>query len=273
MLAVVHIHKTAGTTLAGALKYAFGPRFCAVAAEDPDAPFLSTRDLERLQRRFYPRLDAILGHDVRAYSDLGRDRAVEYVAYMRDPLERCASHYQYDVQRGGVDLPFEEWITHEAVPNRQTRIIGGPGATADDAISLLGRFSFIGVLNRFDEGLVMMRKSLDLPDMRYARKWVAPSDGIKARLLADPASLELLEEANRHDMALWQHVVEEIYPKQLAAHGPDLDAEVRRFRDANAGTTVKWMYRQPRYAGYVAKWRLLYNPWVQRKRRATADSR
>jgi hypothetical protein len=107
MLAVVHIHKTAGTTLSGVLKHANGGTHCDVLAEDPQAPFFSAEDLRHL-RRFYPRLRSILGHDVRAYSDLETVMPdIEWVAFLREPLTRTASHYQYDVQRGGVDLPFE----------------------------------------------------------------------------------------------------------------------------------------------------------------------
>ena len=50
MLAVVHIHKTAGTTLAGVLKHVNGGTHCDVLAEDPEAPFFSTEDLRRLRR-------------------------------------------------------------------------------------------------------------------------------------------------------------------------------------------------------------------------------
>ena len=44
MLAVVHIHKTAGTTLSGVLKHADGGTDCDVRAEDREAPFFSAAD-------------------------------------------------------------------------------------------------------------------------------------------------------------------------------------------------------------------------------------
>src|SRR3972149_1040483 len=96
VIGVGHIHKTAGHTLQG-----------------PHG-----------RRRFYPRLRSILGHGVRVYTGLEREIPdIEYVTFLREPIVRTASHYQYDVQRGGVDLPFDEWITHDAVRDRQTRII------------------------------------------------------------------------------------------------------------------------------------------------------
>ncbi len=269
MLAVVHIHKTAGTTLSGVLKRSFGPRHLQVIEIDPSTPHLTAAQLRQTMRRYYPRLDSISGHAVRAYA--GLEEAVpdiEYVAFMRDPIERTASHYQYDVQRGGVDLSFEEWITHDAVRDRQTQILAGPGANGEQAIELLARFALIGRSDRFDESLVMMQRRLGVPDIRYSSKWVAPSNEIKEALLADPGTRRILEEVNREDAKVWSHFVGEIYPKQQADFGPDLDETVAAHRKRNSRMSRLRMYAHPRYLGYVLKWRLRYRRWV---RRVTGD--
>jgi hypothetical protein len=266
VIAVVHIHKTAGTTLAGVFKRSFGGRHCDVRLTDPTRGHLDPDGLRQL-RRWYPRLESILGHPVRAYAGLEEVVGdIRYVTFLRDPIVRTASHYQYDVQRGGVDLPFDEWVTHDAVRDRQTRILAGPGGTASDAIRLLDRFAFVGRADRFDESLVMMQRFLAMRDVRYASKWVAPTDDIKKRLLADPDSVARLEEVNRQDLAVWDHVVHEVYPKQVALYGSGLAEDVAALEEANSSMTVRRMYAHPRYAWYVAKWRLGYSPWVIRRR-------
>jgi hypothetical protein len=268
VIGVVHIHKTAGTTLAGVFKHSFGGRHCDVLVAEAGTDVLTPEGLCRI-RRFYPRLRSILGHSVRVYTGLEREEPdLEYVTFLRDPIVRTASHYQYDRQRGGVDLRFEDWITHDAVRDRQTRIIAGPGGTAADAIALMSRFSFVGRADRFDESLVMMQRAIGLPDIRYASKWVAPSDDIKKRLLADPAAVEMISAVNRDDLALWEHFTVDVHPKQQATHGPGLDEDVARFKASNAAMTRMRMYANPHYAAYVAKWRGLYRPWV---RRVTGD--
>jgi hypothetical protein len=266
-IAVVHVHKTGGTTLSSVFKRSFGGRHCSVVSTNPGAPFFDAAQLREM-RPWYPRLHSIMGHDVKVYGDLDSVAPnLRYVTFLRDPVVRCASHYQYDVQVGGVDLPFEEWITHEVSPNRHTRHLAGPNATADEAIALLEkRFSFVGLIERYDESLVMMRRALEVRDVRYAKRWTAPADDIKRRLLEDPMSLELLRRANEDDLQVYRHVVDEIYPRQQAAHGPTLDDEVTGFREANAATTKWHMYARPRYAWYVAKWRFGYRPWAKRRR-------
>jgi len=264
VIGVVHIHKTAGTTLAGVFKRSFGGRHCDVIPTEPGVEVLTPEGLREL-RRWYPRLRSILGHAVRAYSGLEQEEPdLHYVTFLREPIVRTASHYQYDVQRGGIDLPFEEWITHDAVRDRQTRIIAGPTGTADHAIALMPRFSFVGRADRFDESLVMMQRAVGLPDIHYASKWVAPSDDIKKRLLADPNAVEMIAAVNRHDLDVWEHFTTEVYPKQVAEYGPGLSDDVADFKGANAGMTRFRMYASPHYLAYVAKWRLLYRPWVRR---------
>ena len=265
MIAVVHIHKTAGTTLASVFKRSHGPRHPDVVKIDRSVPHMTPDELRMTMNRFYPRLESISAHPVRVYAGLEQVVAdIDYVAFLRDPIVRTASHYQYDVQRGGVDLPFEEWITHDAVRDRQTRILAGDDGTAEDAIALLPRFSFIGRADRFDESLVMMRRRLGLKDIRYHSKWVAPTDDIKQRLLSDPAAVEMLEAVNQNDLQVWQHVVDEVYPKQQAEYGPELDDAVARFQKKNGRMNRFRLYANWNYVRYVWKWRRRYRPWVRR---------
>jgi len=268
MIGVVHIHKTAGTTLAGVFKRSFGGRHCDVLVADAGVDVLTPDGLRDL-RRWYPRLRSILGHGVRVYTGLEREQPdIEYVTFLREPIVRTASHYQYDVQRGGVHLSFEEWITHDAVRDRQTRIIAGPNGSAEEAIALTARFSFVGRADRFDESLVMMQRAVGVPDIHYASKWVAPSNDVKKRLLSDRAAVEMIEAVNRDDLALWDHFTTDVYPKQQAEYGLGLTDDLTRFQAANSRMTPFRMYASPHYAAYVAKWRLFYRPWV---RRVTGD--
>ncbi|MCH7585402.1 MAG: sulfotransferase family 2 domain-containing protein [Acidobacteria bacterium] len=265
MIAVVHIHKTAGTTLAGVFKRSYGTRHLDVLQFDRSTPHLTPDELRQTMDRCYPRLDSINAHPVRIYAGLEAVVPdIEYVTFLRDPIERTASHYQYDVQVGGVEIPFDEWITHEAVPDRQTRILAGPDASGEEAIALLARFAFVGRSDRFDEWLVMMQRKLSIPDIRYRSKWVAPSNQIKRELLSDPESVERLAAVNLEDQKVWDDAVAEVYPKQQAEFGSGLDDAVEEFRQRNSRMGRLQEYANPRYLGYVLKWRIRYRPWVRK---------
>jgi hypothetical protein len=117
----------------------------------------------------------------------------------------------------------------------------------------------------------MMAAFYGFPWLGYPRKWSAPTDDIKRRLLNDPASRQMLVEANREDLALYRYVADEVLPRQEAAYGPSLVADVEAFREGNRSVTRWGMNLRPRYAWYVTKWRLAYQPWVHRKRAANRE--
>ncbi len=149
------------------------------------------------------------------------------------------------------------------MPDRQTRILAGPEASGEEAIEFLARFSVVGRSDRFDESLMMMQRKLSIPDIRYRSKWVAPSNQIKRGLLSDPESVEKLAAVNLEDQKVWDHAVAEVYPKQQAEFGPGLDAAVEEFRHRNSRMSRLQAYADPRYLGYVLKWRFRYRPWVR----------
>lgn len=233
MLAFVHINKAAGTNVSQILRRSYGPAHCDVKTWREGAAFYSARDHRRVQA-LHPRLRSIAGHHVRPWSDLRDCRPdLFYFAFLREPLSRCASNYQQTL-RAGRGRPFEEWIRNPRWHNRQTRHLGGT-EKVDDALRVIEREGvLLGLVSRFDEGLVMLRLRRRDPrlDIRYEPSNVAPDSTIARRLLEEPASRRALEEANRADLALYEQVVEELYPRQRREF-PGLETEVEAFQREN----------------------------------------
>ena len=237
MLAFVHILKTAGTTLDDILARLYGLRHCYLP-HVPRKTALSAEDYPRVQR-LCPPLISIAGHAVSAFSDLERARPdVRYYTLLRDPLVRCASHYQFQVQQHQVQqgYPFDQWIVKNLKRNHQTARIVGPNGTVRDAIQVLkSRFIFVGLVEHFDESLVMFRQLVDDPrlDIWYRRKRVAENDDIKNQLLNDPRTRSLLVEANRLDMELYEFATKELYPIFRRRYEGALERDVAEFKRAN----------------------------------------
>ena len=103
MLVFIHINKTAGTTVSHILRSSSGVRHRQVEPWHDrltDPPF-SIHDLQRL-RRYYPNLESIAGPRVRGYVDLQENGTeFRYFTFMRHPLKRHASYFQFKVQARG----------------------------------------------------------------------------------------------------------------------------------------------------------------------------
>ncbi len=238
MLAFVHIEKTAGTTVQRILQQSFGTRHCDVHGwgrgwsihED----YFSADDLHRTRRLY--NLRCIAGHGVKPYSDLETlDPGILYFTFLRDPLERCASHYQHLVQWLGHTQPFEEWIRNHRYRNFQVRKLTGR-EDADRAIEILrNKLRFVGLVEHFDESIIMLKKRFaDYPlNIAYRKRNVARDATLKARVLNDPGCHEALLDGNREDLKLYAFVTSSLFPEQKTAYGETLDADVRAFRAAN----------------------------------------
>ena len=238
MLAHVHIQKTAGQTIRAILRKNFGPAHCDL--------FKDYGDLERDWKwtvRCYRRLESIAGHAVKPVPALEKHFPQgRYYTFVREPLRRCISHYQFMLQSGVPCGPFREWV--EANADHQTRMIAGE-PNAEKAIELLRtRIGFVGLVERFDESLVLWKRWTGIPhlDVRYRSVNVARSNSVRKSVLSDDSNRGLIRDLHRQDAKLYRYVVEELYPRQVAAYGETLQADVRSFERALAtGTNSSWV--------------------------------
>lgn len=99
-------------------------------------------------RWIYWRLKSIQGHGVVPHGDLHTIGDVHFYTLLWQPIQHCASEYQYRAVRGDLAMSFEQWITTEIAGNRRTWMIAG----REDATA---------AVERFDESLLMWRRWLD----------------------------------------------------------------------------------------------------------------
>ncbi len=239
MLAFIHIEKAAGTTITTILRKSFGLGHCDLASwheyrQEYAAP--SATDLQRALL-FYPRLQSISGHIVVPHCGYERLRPdIRYYTFLREPLNRCASHYQHQVQTMEKNPPpFEEWIQQEVYHNFMTKKLAASGRVDDAIETLETRVGCTGLVERFDESLLLLRRWANVPglDIRYQHQNVAPRDELKQHLLCDPRTRNALIEANQEDLKLYDHVVNELFLRQSAQYGPSLRTDLEAFRAVN----------------------------------------
>ncbi|MEM8876036.1 MAG: hypothetical protein AAGD32_17460 [Planctomycetota bacterium] len=232
MLVFAHIEKTAGKTMRSLLRRRYGSTQCDLY-NSPHA--LRDGDLAYI-KRFYPVLRCVAGHACMPGTFIGDLPHARHFTFLRDPVQRAASAYQYGHHRGRAMPPFEAWAA--ATANFQTRALTRQPlgtAHADDAIRLLDEhFGFVGLVERFDESLILFKHWLGDPGFRltYRGVNVAPDNQMKKQILADESKRQLLIDLNPHDLALYAHVRDRLYPQQQAAFGPPLPDALSEFKQA-----------------------------------------
>jgi Galactose-3-O-sulfotransferase len=233
VLVFIHINKTAGRTVRYVLRSSYGLRHCEVEPWHAawGGPPFSTPDLRRL-RKVYPRLKSIAGHRITGYVDLEEPGTeFRYLTFLREPVALSASRFQYQIDFRKKNVAFDEWISQESFHNAQAKQIGGTESVDDALRAIDAKEIFIGLTEQFDESLVLLKglRAGDL-DIAYKPVNVARRKRLAAEVLASPRMRRAIVEANSSDLALYEHVTQEVYPAQQRDYGASLAEDVARYQ-------------------------------------------
>ncbi len=269
----LHLGKTAGATLRRILRRNV-PSSQTLGLRNPSsAPhgFLSAIPIERFAElpeaeRSQPRL--IMAHMVYGIHE-HVPRPATYITLLRHPVARALSGYKsarywpghrfHEVVAGeDMDLPayLRSGLALE-LDNSQTRAILADTTTPygactremlDGAKARIDEsFAVAGVAERFDESLLAIRRELGWSRLTYVNANVSRRKLARSDVPAE--TIRMIEDQNWVDLELYRHAEARLD----AFVGPALDAELDRFRRANAryrpwGTLTYTLPRRARTA-------------------------
>ncbi len=217
----LHIQKAGGTTLESVLR-----RYFAVRHLDahPGRGWMYTQRELAADLRLNPFLRSIAGHWVRPFVDYGVfERRLLWWTVLRDPIKRYISHYQHHVEKMGSSVPFEEWSRREDHWNWQVRLIAGEPDLVSARRILADKFRFVGLLERFNESLLLLRFRLGLDNFKVAYKRAknpALSGSVRDQIMMNYDRFrDRLEEANALDVELYRYVSTELFESYIQEYG------------------------------------------------------
>ena len=211
MLISVHIPKTAGSSFREILAARFGARLLLDYSDRPLAPGFHWR---RLKQRVNPpdgrtgietAYDCVHGHFVADKYD-ALDKPVRCIAWLRDPVQRTISHYEYwkrvpDLRNPDCrrlieqDLPVEDFAALPRMRNVMTRFFGS--RTPRD-------FFFLGTVETMVESLARFNRltGISVDAMGAENR----DDDAIARADPSAAARQSIERLNRRDRELYDSV-------------------------------------------------------------------
>ncbi len=230
MLISVHFPKTAGTSLLAALESHFGDRLLQDYADRPINSGAARRNVHALQsclRNALPRADleeveCLHGHFMPLkYALLRAPSRKSYIAWMRDPVERVASHYLYwtrdfdpriagQLHRRVVEEQWslERFCLGPEMRNLYSKFLWGFS---------LSRFDFIGITEFYETELEQFsRLILGVPVQRQLKN-VNPK-GERHAHIGNPELRRKIEEHHAADMVLYRRALQ-LREKRLGSPG------------------------------------------------------
>ena len=254
-----HIPKTAGTTLRYIIQYQFPPSaICELygSSGSPAQRIAKLQSLSKLQQQKIKIINTHVGFGLHNYLQ----QPSMYITFLREPVQRAVSMYYYFQKTKNpqyVELSLEEFVlTYPGVQNGMTKNLAGivlqtqlGTAEANQQLvcdrssleiaraNLQQHFKFVGISERFDESLLLLRQILG---------WKIPlfdkSNTSKKPKNIDRKVLKLIERHNELDLQLYESATtafEELIAKQEFA----FEREIAKFHKANQSLTGKLYYR------------------------------
>lgn len=198
-----HLHKAAGTTIVHLLRRSFGRRhFDTIPGK---GHIYLPGDLLEDSRRFGTPV-SIAGHGLRPHVDYGElNREMHWYTIIRNPLDRCISHYQHQIQKMSRRCSFLEWISRDLHRNWMVYFYGGSDSLqkAVDAVSEK-KVRVIDIADGLRNGVEAC-----FPEPLLWRDFVANparNNRIREEILGNDDLMAELEEANRQDIRLFDYM-------------------------------------------------------------------
>lgn len=246
-LIFLHVMKTGGTSLFKILRQHFPEEVRFHYSEKPQ----KTLDyFNRLPQERRDRLRFLHGHFHLGFFDSRLQQSTRYITMLRHPLNRVISLYYFLHKNPNSRIPDTErcqtlqeylgrrWVE---VDNGQTRRIAGDSshqipfgectpALLNMAKKNLDDFLMVGVTERFDESLIVLKHALNMERILYSR-FNENSRKPKSEVL-DSTDIEFINAHNQLDAELYRYA-NMLLDKKIAEIGDRFPIEYQFFQHAN----------------------------------------
>lgn len=249
----LHIPKAAGTTFSRIVERQYPPRHTYTILPTPGHYSGTFADFERLPLSRRASLRLLKGHMPFGYHRL-LPGPFSYITFLREPVKRVLSHYaharrdpEHNLYPYMSKMSLKEALTRriyvaEAFDNFQTRLISGawhdvPFGALDDSVleaakeNLRCHFA-VGLVERFDESLLLLQQQFDWSAVFYTRHNTAARNDRSALDAVDDETLELIRRHNRLDRQLYEFAADRC-ERRIEAAGPHFQWRLRRFQMIN----------------------------------------
>ncbi len=250
----LHLGKTAGWTLSRVLNRNVSPN--VRIGNPPNTPngFLSLEPIRTFAS--WPESERARYRLVSAHMVYGLHEHVPrpsaYLTLLRKPVARAISGYHRVLETpthrlheevAGRGMSLEDYLTSGVsleTDNSQTRAIAGDvdtpfGECTEELLrralrNLDGHFPVVGLTERFDDLLLVLKRTFGWSNLLYVRANVTKRK--PAHEEVPPSTIELIKERNRFDEQLYATVAERF--QALVDADPGFEVELERFRKRNA---------------------------------------
>jgi hypothetical protein len=255
-LIFLHLPKCGGTTLNRIIEWEYDPM--RVFSIDPVLHLWSFQKLNRWSPKRLERMQVFKGHmPFGIHKRLPQPST--YITFLRDPVERVISGYYFmrnyplhPHHRSVSKLTLEEFVRVWPNHNVQCKYISGRpfvgnfhAGDCDEEVLAAAKenlnryFSLVGITERFDEGLAILKIMFGWHISKYAKFNVTKTRQAKKNLPA--ATVELIAAREKYDMALYEYALP-IFEQTRQKYGDEIQKQLDLILQAKELTKLESAY-------------------------------
>jgi hypothetical protein len=255
-LIFLHLPKCGGTTLNRIIEWEYDPM--RVFSIDPVLHLWSFQKLNRWSPKRLERMQVFKGHmPFGIHKRLPQPST--YITFLRDPVERVISGYYFmrnyplhPHHRSVSKLTLEEFARVWPNHNVQCKYISGRpfvgnfhAGDCDEEVLAAAKenlnryFSLVGITERFDEGLAILKIMFGWHISKYAKFNVTKTRQAKKNLPA--ATVELIAEREKYDIALYEYALP-IFEQTRQKYGDEVQKQLDLILQAKELTKLESAY-------------------------------
>ncbi|MFW5983072.1 MAG: sulfotransferase family 2 domain-containing protein [bacterium] len=171
----IHIERAGGTTLHHIFQNNFPLSYLVLYpryGKSSKYGYEFSSDQLRKLTKTLPFIKGIGGHTTRAYLNYEsaiNKKDIYYITFLRDPVKRYISHFNFQLYRKNINWSIEEFTERKEFNNFQTKRIAGE-PNLDKAKKILdNKIDFIGITEKFDESLLLLQNEMKYLNVHYRK--------------------------------------------------------------------------------------------------------